>query len=538
MSQLLFKPEYITWCTRPTLRSRITSAGVTDHWKGSTRFPVTICLPGGSRLSCRTSLSQLIISKSDDAKDVQVVEPEALRMVPEHELESGQVFLFHFLTGALLPLAEWKKRHRESVMFGVGRRRVTLALLLACSASWLLLGHLPPLLRADLPSDGCTAAASKAILRHLCADFAAGSATGNLCADLCVRGLVEYKRCLHYRSGKKVMEVHWRGRPVILKSKLENLSSYQPLGVLGYRQDTTEDTSPMDVLLSATMAVRSWLGLAEQQEEDDDNKGEEGASSLVNLRSADKSYSRGELTSLWSLLQQDEYTFLRVLQDLSAHVSKVLGSCGHFYAVESLSAGHAWDQNIFSLDQELAAGFGGPDRRGMWAVRHKVHRIALSFLDMVQHFERDFTHKVHLCDVKPENFAIRKDLTVVAIDVDMAFFQPKMEEILDHKCSGDDDCGFFDCMSLCDLGTRRCRRQRINTNLQVICQKIFRLWFSPTLLGAKAGLPLQVELQRAVQECSESGDADKRGRGAGRDAHGRLLNVLSRLLHEGGVPDK
>ncbi|XP_037135525.1 divergent protein kinase domain 1C isoform X2 [Syngnathus acus] len=537
MSQLLFKPEYITWCTRPTLRSRITSAGVTDHWKGSTRFPVTICLPGGSRLSCRTSLSQLIISKSDDAKDVQVVEPEALRMVPEHELESGQVFLFHFLTGALLPLAEWKKRHRESVMFGVGRRRVTLALLLACSASWLLLGHLPPLLRADLPSDGCTAAASKAILRHLCADFAAGSATGNLCADLCVRGLVEYKRCLHYRSGKKVMEVHWRGRPVILKSKLENLSSYQPLGVLGYR-DTTEDTSPMDVLLSATMAVRSWLGLAEQQEEDDDNKGEEGASSLVNLRSADKSYSRGELTSLWSLLQQDEYTFLRVLQDLSAHVSKVLGSCGHFYAVESLSAGHAWDQNIFSLDQELAAGFGGPDRRGMWAVRHKVHRIALSFLDMVQHFERDFTHKVHLCDVKPENFAIRKDLTVVAIDVDMAFFQPKMEEILDHKCSGDDDCGFFDCMSLCDLGTRRCRRQRINTNLQVICQKIFRLWFSPTLLGAKAGLPLQVELQRAVQECSESGDADKRGRGAGRDAHGRLLNVLSRLLHEGGVPDK
>lgn len=27
---------------------------------------------------------------------------------------------------------------------------------------------------------------------------------------------------------------------------------------------------------------------------------------------------------------------------------------------------------------------------------------------------------------------------------------------------------------------------------QVICEKIFRPWFSPTLLGAKAGLPLQV----------------------------------------------
>lgn len=41
-----------------------------------------------------------------------------------------------------------------------------------------------------------------------------------------------------------------------------------------------------------------------------------------------------------------------------------------------------------------------------------VHRIALSFLDMVSHFDNDFTHKLHLCDIKPENFAIRKDLTV------------------------------------------------------------------------------------------------------------------------------
>lgn len=86
-------------------------------------------------------------------------------------------------------------------------------------------------------------------------------------------------------------------------------------------------------------------------------------------------------------------------------MAKVLGSCGHFYAVEYLSAGHAWDQNIFSLDEAA-----GP--RGRWTSREMVHRIALSFLDMVWHFDNDFTHKLHLCDIKPENFAIRKDLTV------------------------------------------------------------------------------------------------------------------------------
>lgn len=95
------------------------------------------------------------------------------------------------------------------------------------------------------------------------------------------------------------------------------------------------------------------------------------------------------------------------MQDLSTHVAKVLGSCGHFYAVEYLSAGHAWDQNIFSLEGVEVSG-----ARARWSSREKVQRIALSFLDMVRHFDHDFAHKLHLCDIKPENFAIRKDLTV------------------------------------------------------------------------------------------------------------------------------
>lgn len=59
--------------------------------------------------------------------------------------------------------------------------------------------------------------------------------TGDLCEDLCVLHLVEYKRCLYYENGKKVMEARWRGEPVILKSKLENFSSYEPLGILDYQ---------------------------------------------------------------------------------------------------------------------------------------------------------------------------------------------------------------------------------------------------------------------------------------------------------------
>lgn len=58
-------------------------------------------------------------------------------------------------------------------------------------------------------------------------------------------------------------------------------------------------------------------------------------------------------------------------------------------------------------------------------------------------------------------------LQVVAIDVDMAFFEPKMRDILEQNCSSDDDCNFFDCLSNCDLSRRRCSPGRRNSNLQV-----------------------------------------------------------------------
>lgn len=55
----------------------------------------------------------------------------------------------------------------------------------------------------------------------------------------------------------------------------------------------------------------------------------------------------------------------------------------------------------------------------------------------------------------------------MAIDVDMAFFEPKMREILEQNCTRDEDCNFFDCFSKCDLQVHRCGAQRANSNLQV-----------------------------------------------------------------------
>lgn len=199
-----------------------------------------------------------------------------------------------------------------------------------------------------------------------CLEFSEGSVTGDMCEDLCVLGLVEYKRCLYYENGKKVIEARWRGSPIILKSKLENFSSYEPLGILDY-QVMSPPSCPLalgraacfKITLLLVLAptgrsrralparcrllrhsggkqlqfgadeskflwvklhfllpqVRNSLGLAEETE-DADRGGGVNNSSLARLlgkklKNREMSYSRAELASLWALLQQEEYTFLR-----------------------------------------------------------------------------------------------------------------------------------------------------------------------------------------------------------------------------------
>lgn len=74
-------------------------------------------------------------------------------------------------------------------------------------------------------------------------------------------------------------------------------------------------------LLCPPPQVRNSLGLAEDEGEEGEEGEEEGGGGGANsslarlwgktLKKRGRSYTRAELASLWSLLQQEEYTFLR-----------------------------------------------------------------------------------------------------------------------------------------------------------------------------------------------------------------------------------
>ncbi|XP_025920117.1 protein FAM69C isoform X1 [Apteryx rowi] len=340
----------------------------------------------------------------------------------------------------------------------------------------------------------------------MCLDYSSGALTGDLCEDLCVAQKLVYKHCLYYDRGKKVIQADWRGQPIILKSKKEIFSSYQHLSML--EEVETQAIPETELLLMVALEVKNVLGL------------ELSNNTMEPLWMRRKGpHWKAQVASMWSLLQQEEYIYFSLLQDFSKHVLRIIGSCGHFYAVEYLTAGHAWHKTLFPLENVV-----GPSLAGSRSRVRAIIDIALSFLDMVQHFDNDFSHRLHLCDIKPENFAIRHDLTVVAIDVDMAFFEPKMRDILEQNCTADEDCNFFDCFSKCNLKIRKCGAQRANNNLQVICDKIFRHWFSPNLRGPLVSFPQQLQLQKAVRECAEPAHEDA-------TMHQRTPKSLSELYH-------
>ncbi|XP_058896315.1 divergent protein kinase domain 1C [Kogia breviceps] len=386
--------------------------------------------------------------------------------------------------------------------------RGALLVCVAWTAGWVLAAAL--LLRAHpgVLSERCTDEKSRRILAALCQDYRGGALGGDLCEDLCVAGQLRYRRCLYYERGKKVLQADWRGRPVVLKSKEEAFSSFPPLGLLDGQPEAGGQGFPeAELLLLAAGEVKSALGL---------ELAEGGLGRLGLGRRGPR--LRGQLASLWALLHQEEFVLLSLLRGRSPHAPPVLGSCGHFYAVEHLAAGSPRLRALFPLDGAA---------RGGRAQARALSGVALSFLDMVRHFEHDFSHRLHLCDVKPENFAIRSDFTVVAIDVDMAFFEPKMREILEQNCTGDEDCSFFDCFSKCDLRVHRCGAQRTNSNLQVVCDKILRHWFSSPRGSPAVSASLRRQLRAAVLECAAPG-----AQGAAPSLLAKLRRLLQAALRE------
>ncbi|XP_060557026.1 divergent protein kinase domain 1C-like [Ruditapes philippinarum] len=146
----------------------------------------------------------------------------------------------------------------------------------------------------------------------------------------------------------------------------------------------------------------------------------------------------------------------------------------------------------------------------------------------------DLSEKLHLCDIKPDNFGLRDNGEVTLIDTDCALFEENLLMQFNHtNCTSHDDCDFFDCRGFCDTKTNKCLQERTNNNMQAVCEDVFVGYFPKMPTGLLRDPPgsIKVELFKLLQECS-SPEVETDRQGVRQRVQPHTIKNLQELLHK------
>ena len=222
------------------------------------------------------------------------------------------------------------------------------------------------------------------------------------------------------------------------------------------------------------------------------------------------------------LISQEEYLFYKYYE-AKPGVLKIYGTCGNFYAVEhAKSLGHQVREMKVEQRKQLALKFLDLFKSLDSNYVFKERLAANESLNNVDDDNLDEDAKItiqkgpdtvkyetepmQMCDVKLENFGLNDQQQLKLIDTDMVHTDSYLFPA--KVCSSHEDCHYFDCKSYCDPNKKRCLTQRINNNLQVLCEKIFKNSVNEidgVLGGVKSsefGANIEYELLRRLNHCS------------------------------------
>ncbi|XP_014662567.1 PREDICTED: protein FAM69C-like isoform X2 [Priapulus caudatus] len=310
-----------------------------------------------------------------------------------------------------------------------------------------------------------------------------------MCVNICEKPNFIFKRCMNYNEGKQVYHVKLNDNDIVLKSERRSFYNFP---TLGYDLPNGSHIFPSLQEFSRIVRESLWLNARFNFSHISDTTALNSIWSMQFQQFVGSSESlHAAMLSLWSLLQQDEYVMLvRLLHN--THFPHVLGTCGHFYAIDYIPSDAILSPRLVT---------GGDD----WSLRAHVAR---QFLELAASLDRDFGERVHICDVKADNFGLGADLGVYVIDADSVLVDSRLRAEFafttsNENCSSHEACSFFDCLTLCNFETGWCQPQRINSNLQVICRDIFTSRLSNARRGLLRSPPTAIANRLAVilKEC-------------------------------------
>lgn len=189
---------------------------------------------------------------------------------------------------------------------------------------------------------------------------------------------------------------------------------------------------------------------------------------------------------LWNFMEDHEFLTSYLFHNHRLF-PQILGICKNFYAVEY--AYTPMKNPLFPFDMPM----------------NESLTKALDLVHLIEKLDSQWKEPIHLCDVKHDHFGWTKNNEVLFLDLDSVLTDSALKNIMANypQCSSHEDCSYFDCAGKC-LSNKHCSQHRVNSNLQILCSKIF-LGNSETSLFPLSGLfqdSSSQSLIEAVQLCS------------------------------------
>lgn len=349
----------------------------------------------------------------------------------------------------------------------------------------------------------CSEKRSKDVIEEICQLYFKEEAVGRMCRALCDEGDIKIGKCEGHHLGKDVvLSGQWGANRIVLKATFLNPEQYEQIYWLNADKNVFyPDFKTFIELVQESVEKRINITLSEKYPKGFVLLDKLWTSNVSNLTNA-----TAVMNNIWYLIQQNEY-ILSKLYETSGLFPKVLGSCGHIYAVEYV--------------KPLANYFGVLSKNWKRTFQKRAE-VALKLLRLTSHFKTAFPRTLHICDMKIGHFGEDEEEKLKLLDTDMALFEPVLLETMvsTQSCNTDKECSFIDCDGRCNYSTGSCLPLVTNNNLQRLCKNV--------LMGQYFGLlgpappTIAQDLQKELHRCIAKDVNDSET--------GEIINEIERLL--------
>lgn len=310
-----------------------------------------------------------------------------------------------------------------------------------------------------------------------------------LCRELCAEDVAARITCHTLHLNKPaVFTLSSHGNKRVVKSAIDAAEREVPVDGLQndpddmyWNQRIGQENIPSkeDFLTQVTTYVNNFVG---------SDVGWEVISNLVNYSRlySTETESPVKHKNFGQFIQDHEFLTAVVFEKLHLF-PKIAGICGTYYAMQYFEPLTRNPMQPFSLSW----------RSRLWK--------ALDILKYIGQLETAGREPLHLCDVKHDHFGWDEGGSLAFLDLDCVLYESSLLKMMENTpyCSNHEDCSYFDCKGRCHHRTNRCEVERSNTNLQVICDKIF-LGNTDSLLslyGLLVSDETTEDLEEALQLC-------------------------------------